>query len=114
MSTQKAPKVDPRIMRIIKKKAFKATLPLLIPFSFILLVLMGDIFVVLLWAIPFSVFWISTYRSAQYFFLSKRYPDKFPKLVQTDENNASSLNILSDPSHQAYHGNIFYRRNHPY
>jgi hypothetical protein len=113
MNMQKVPKVDPRIMRIIKKKAFKATLPLLIPFMLLMLVI-GDLDITLFWGFFFSIFWCSGYHSAQYFFLSKRYPNKFPKLVQTNESNVSSLNILSDPSHQAYHGNIFYRRNHPY
>lgn len=113
MKSQKAPKVDPRIMRIIKKKAFKATLPFLIPFTLLMLVI-GDLDITLFWGFFFSIFWYSGYHSAQYFFLSKRYPNKFPKLAQTDEPKTSTLDILSDPSHQAYHGNIFYRHNHPY
>lgn len=80
--------IDPRILRVLKKRALRKTLPMVIIFTVIMLVI-HDLWVMLFWGFFFGAFWSIMYCNALYFLLNNKYPHKFPFVKHKKENNIS-------------------------
>lgn len=79
--------IDPRILRVLKRRALRKTLPMVIIFAVIMLVI-HDLWVTLFWGFFFNILWYFTYSDVLYDLLSSKYPYKFPQ-AQIRSNNFS-------------------------
>ena len=103
MATLNAVKeIDPRVMRLLRKRALRKTLPMVVIFMVIMLII-HDLGVTLFWGFFFSGFWCIGYRGILYSLLIKKYPDKFPASNCGNSNNVfdsiqkSNLDMTTNP-----------------
>lgn len=107
--------INPRLVPLFKKKALMATLPIVIPFA-ILMLLIHDLSVTLIFGFFFSFFWYSAYCDAKYNLLTKKYPDRFPPLMPNNDHNdvetlqKMTLDILTNPLYKHIGGNVHHHR----
>lgn len=106
----KGENVDPRIMRIIRKKARKTIGLFAIPLVLLLIVL-NDWTSTLVLGFFFSCFLGILYPNIQYFLLSRRYPDRFPSTSGSSPSPKSATDFCSDtinnPAYRSLSSNLY-------
>ena len=112
LNTEK--EIDPRIIRLFKKKALRKTLPMVVIFAVIMLII-HDLGVTLGWGFFFSIFWYSIYRDLIYISLSNKYPEKFPALCSSsttsdwDWQKKWNSDTINNPAYRSLSCNIYNR-----
>ena len=106
--------IDPRIIKLFKKKALRKTLPMVITFAVIMLII-HDIYVTLLCGIFFSFFWGFVYIILVNGLLANKYPDKFPPLRSSstsdeywDFNKNWNSDTINNPAYRSLSCNIYH------
>ena len=107
--------IDPRIIRLFKKKAMRKTLPMVVIFAVIMLII-HDLYVALFWGFFFGIFWYIAYNNAIYILLANKYPNKFSPFIYNNGNDMSeslkkwNLDIINNPAYQGLSCNIYHKR----
>jgi fatty acid desaturase len=107
--------IDPRIIKLFKKKALRKTLPMVITFAVIMLII-HDVYVTLFCGFFFSIFWYIVYLHVLYFLFHKKFPEKFPILQATSNNEYWDFNkswnsdTINNPAYRSLSCNIYHDR----
>lgn len=107
------PEIDPRILRILQKRALRKTWPMVATFVVFMLII-HDIWVTLGCGIFFIGFWFIIYMNIFGFLLRKKYPDKFPITTASNDNDEYwdfnkrwSSDTINNPAYRSLSCNMY-------